>query len=647
MSRKHFLTTALVAAAINATAQQDTLQGKATDPVIVTANKLEQKQSTTGKVVTVIGKEQIEKSTGKSVAQVLNEQAGITIAGAYNAAGSVQTVFMRGASAGRTLILMDGIPVNDPSQISNDYDLNLFSINDVERIEVCRGAQSTLYGSDAVAGVINIITIKKDIKKPFNVKATGVAGSLGTYKANVQLFGKADKLTYSTRYAKLKTNGFSSAYDSSGAKGFDNDGYSGDAMNATLQYAATKQILLKSFIQYSTYKADIDAGIFTDDKDYTIHNKNLSAGFGFQFKNDVVMLVGNYQYNQLQRNYLNDSGFIAGFSKYESNQYKGRTQFAELYASIKLGAGFTLLQGADYRYGLMNNDYLSISSFGPYSTSFKDTSMSQGSMYASLLYNGAGKKFNAEIGGRLNVHSRYGSNSTYTINPSYNISEHYRIFGSVASGFKAPSLYQLYAGGGTGNPNLKAEKSVNYEAGIGQQHKGISSRLVYFYRTIKDGIDYNSLTFKYFNFVKQIVRGLEYEVNVQATKKLNINANYTFISSQENTQSRVNFKDTSYNYLLRRPKHNINVNIGYQFTDGLYASISSKYVSKRKDVGGYKRQDVEMDGYFLLNAYAEYKLKDHFKFFADAQNITNKKFFDIRGYTAIPFMFNAGVTFNW
>jgi vitamin B12 transporter len=647
MSRKHFLTIALVAAAINATAQQDTLQGKATDPVIITANKVEQKQSATGKVVTVISKEQIEKSTGKSVAQVLNEQAGITIAGAYNAAGSVQTVFMRGASAGRTLILMDGIPVNDPSQISNDYDLNLFSINDVERIEVCRGAQSTLYGSDAVAGVINIITIKKDIKKPFNVKATGVVGNLGTYKANVQLFGKSDKLTYSARYAKLKTSGFSSAYDSTGTKSFDKDGYDGDAMNATLQYAATEQLSFKSFVQYSTYKADIDAGTFTDDKDYAINNKSLTAGFGFQFKNDVVTLTGNYQYNQLQRNYLNDSGFIAGFSKYERNKYNGRTQFAELYASIKLGGGFTLLHGADYRFAVMNNDFLSISSFGPYSTSFKDTSMSQGSMYASLLYTGSKNKLNAEIGGRLNVHSRYGSNSTYTFNPSYNITEHYRIFGSVASGFKAPSLYQLYAGGGTGNPNLKAEKSVNYEIGFAEQHKKVSSRLVYFYRTIKDGIDYNYVSFKYFNFVKQIVRGLEYELNVQATKKLNIEANYTLITSQENTQSRINFKDTSYNYLLRRPKHNINVNLGYQITDALYASVSGKYVSKRKDVGGYKKQDVELDGYFLLNAYAEFKLKEHFKFFADVQNITSKKFFDIRGYNAIPFMLNAGVTFNW
>src|SRR4029079_1795445 len=98
------------------------LQGDTTktlDPVIITANKIAQKQSTTGKVITVITKEQIEKSSGKTVGQLLNEQAGVSISGALNNLGSDQTVYLRGASAGRTLILMDGIPVYDPSVNNN------------------------------------------------------------------------------------------------------------------------------------------------------------------------------------------------------------------------------------------------------------------------------------------------------------------------------------------------------------------------------------------------------------------------------------------------------------------------------------------------------------------------------------------------
>lgn len=642
MSKK-ILTLIALSAAVNAMAQKDTLSGKPLDEVMVTANKIEQKQSSTGKVVTVISKEQIEKSTGKSVAQVLNEQAGITIAGVYNALGSVQTVFMRGASAGRTLILMDGIPVNDYSQINNDFDLNLFSINDVEKIEVCRGAQSTLYGSDAVAGVINIITIKKDVKKPFNAKASFVGGNLGTFKGNVQVYGKANKFTYNARFAKLLTNGFSSAYDSTGIKMYDNDHYNGDVVNATVQYQANKKLSFKTFIMNSKYKADIDAGVFTDDRDYTVANSVFTTGTGFNYKSDVVSLTGNYQYNEYKRNFVNDSGHISGFNKFEKNDYYSKSQFVELYASVQLGNGFSLLQGADYRFGNMNNQYASLSGFGPYSSSFKDTVVSQGSMYASLMYNS--KKFNVELGGRLNVHSRYGSNYTYTLNPSYAINEHFRIFGSIATGFKAPSLYQIYDGF-AGNRNLLAERSKNVEIGIQQSHEKIRTRLVYFNRIIEDGIDYNSVSFKYFNYVKQTVDGIEYELNYTPNSKLSITANYTYINADENTQSRITFKDTAYNVLLRRPAHNINATIGYQFLPALYASVTGKSVSERNDVGGYKKADVTLESYFLLSAYIEYKVKNNYKFFVDAQNITDKKFFDIRGFNAIPFMVNVGVTVN-
>lgn len=644
MNRK-FFTIALMSVSITAFAQQDSTKTKELDAVTVTASKIEQKQSATGKVVTVITKEQLEKSSGKTVSQILNEQAGIVINGAYNAAGSVQTVYMRGASPGRVLILMDGIPVNDPSFINNEYDLNFFSINEVERIEVCKGAQSTLYGSDAIAGVINIITVNKEITKPFNVKATAAYGSFNTFKGNVQLFGKQNKFTYNLRYARLSTDGFSSAYDSSGKKDYEKDTYKGNVISASLQYQLSKQISFRGFTQYSGYKSDIDASIFTDEKDYYIDNSVHTSGVSFNYKGEKVTVTANYQYADLERTYLNDSGFIAGFTKYESNAYKGRTQFAEIFASVNLGGGFTLLQGSDYRYGLMNNDYLSISSFGPYASKFKDTSVSQASLYASLMFNSVNKRFNAEVGARINVHSRYGSNHTYTFNPSYKINDHYRVFGSIASGFKAPSIYQVYDNT-VGNRELKAEKSVNYEIGFSQQHNKMSSRLVYFYRTIKDGVDFNYISFKYFNFVKQIVRGLEYEIKVQPVAKLDISANYTFLSSTETTQSRETFKDTSYSYLLRRPRHSLNLAMGYQFTQGLFASITGKYVGSRNDVGGYMASDVKLEDYHMINMYAEYKLKKHFKFFIDAQNITGEKFFDIRGYNATPFMLTGGVTFT-
>jgi len=178
MGKKLMLLTLLFSAKM-VSAQQDTTT---LDEVVVTANKMAQKQSTTGKVVTVITKADLEKMGNKNLATLLQEQVGVTVNGASNNAGSVQTIFTRGASGGRTLVLLDGIPVNDPSFINNDLDLNLFATNSIERIEICRGAQSTLYGSDAIAGVINIITTSKDISKPLQINASTVLGSFGTVK---------------------------------------------------------------------------------------------------------------------------------------------------------------------------------------------------------------------------------------------------------------------------------------------------------------------------------------------------------------------------------------------------------------------------------------------------------------------------------
>ena len=623
-------------------AQNDSLPIRTLDEVVVTANKIEQKQSSTGKVITVITHAQIEKSNGKTIAQLLNEQAGITVNGALNNAGSVQTVYMRGASAGRTLILMDGIPLNDPSTITNDFDLNLFSINDVERIEVCKGAQSTLYGSDAIAGVINIITVKKDVQKAFNIKGTVSQGSMGTSKNNLQVFGKKNKLTYTARFARLATKGFSSAYDSSGTRNFDNDAYNGTVTNAQLLYQVSPALSLKTFAMYSQYTAGIDAGVFSDDRDYNIHHTSFITGTGFLYKKGPVTITGTYQFSEISRNYRNDSVHKTG-TIFEDNAYFGKSQFVELYAETWLGKGFTLLTGLDYRYHSYNQHYYSVSSYGPYSSSFSDTSMNQKAMYASLIYNSPDKKINIEGGVRYNRHSRYGNNSTYTFNPSYSITNQVKLFASISSGFKAPSLYQLSI-----NDKLEAEKSVNYETGISFQQKKISTRLVYFNRQIKNGIDYNYITYKYFNYLKQTVNGVELELSLTPVEKLTITANYTFLGTEEITQNRVTVKDTiTYNYLLRRPKHSFHLTAGLDLAKGLYVSVSGKYAGKRFDIGGYKKADVSLNSYFILGANASYTVNPHVIFFADAQNITNQKFFEVRGFNSIPSFFNAGVTFNW
>ncbi len=613
--------------------------------VIVTANKFPQKQASTGKVVTVITKAQIEKSQGRSLPQLLNDVAGITINGALNNLGAVQTTYTRGASSGRTLLLVDGVPVNDPSMINNEYDLNLFSLDQVERIEILKGAQSTLYGSDAIGGVINIITVNPNVSKPFNAKATVQGGNYGFFKGSAQLYGKHDKLTYSARYTRLQNDGFSSAWDSSGKQDFETDGYSGHGANAQLQWQATSKLSLRTFVQYSQYKSGIDAGMFLDEKDYTIDNNGTTAGAGFTYQHDVLTLTGNFQYTDVSRNYHNDSSYIvpgSASTRYERNNYFGKMRFAEIYSSICLGGGFTLLQGADFRQMNYHQQYENIHTlYGPFSYAVPDTSVSQSALYASLIYTGLNGKLNIEGGGRLNTHSRYGSNATYTFNPSYALTQKVRLFLSIATGFKAPSIYQL-----SNNEALKAEKSITYEGGAEYRTEKAAARAVYFHRNIDNGIDYNNITFNFYNYIQQKVAGVEAELTVRPVKPLSISANYTYLQGQETVQNRLTNRDTvTYNYLLRRPAHSLNVSAGLQPLQQLFFSLSGKWVSSRFDAV-YASADVKLQSYYLLNAYAEYTFNLRLKVFVDGQNITGQTFFDSWGYRSAPFLIKGGVSFN-
>ena len=229
MKKEIFIAAAVIFSSY-AQAQQDTV--KNINEVIVTANKFAPvKQSETGKVVDVITQEQLQKSFGKSLGEVLNGQPGLTINGADNNLGTNQTVYTRGAAAGNTLILMDGVPLYDASGITNEFDLNNFALDNIERIEILKGAQSTLYGSDAVAGVINIIT-KKSGKKPLILTQIFLPEVIKLTKEAVALSGTNGKgQTFFISYNKIKSKGFSSAYDSTGKNNFDKDGFNQDVFH--------------------------------------------------------------------------------------------------------------------------------------------------------------------------------------------------------------------------------------------------------------------------------------------------------------------------------------------------------------------------------------------------------------------------------
>jgi len=622
--------------------QKDSLQKSSTpnllEDVIVTANKIEQKQNGTSKVITVITAAQIQQNVGRTIAQVLNEQAGLSLPGTLSNLGTVPSIYMRGAASGRTLILLDGAPVGDPSMISNEFDLNLVPLNQVERIEILKGAQSTLYGSDAIGGVINIITKSKGA--PFVTGALSY-GSYGTKQGNLQFNSSINKLNYTIGFENQNADGFSSAKDVTNKANFDKDGYQNNSFFVKAKYKIDTLWNVQLSSRKTAYSSAIDYGGFKDDKDNQFKNATTMSGLVLQYKKAKTTFQLQYQYTTQDRTYLNDSA-DKKYIIYENNQYAGKTHFADAFLSTPILTNVQWIIGTDFRYGSYNQTYASISQYGPYNDVFKDTFQFQNALYTSVLINDKAKKWLLELGARYNNHNRFGSNQTFTFNPSYAINDQVRLIASVSTGFKAPSLYQL-----SYNDQLKAETSFNTELGVSFRKGQVFARAVYYNRNIKNGIDYNYIDYNFFNFIQQKVNGLEIEIQHPITEQQSFSMNYTLMNGQETNQNRVTTTDTiTYNYLLKRPKHSLNLQWFYNINTKWDLSLTGRFISARKDVGGYASADVTLGYYTLLNAHLQYKWNKRLVLFANGQNLLNDNFNEINGYNAIGRMVQFGIRLN-
>ncbi|MDX2070496.1 MAG: TonB-dependent receptor [Haliscomenobacter sp.] len=624
---------------------------KQLDQVVITATKHERKQSQTGKVLSVISTEVLERSSGQTLAELLNRQVGIIINGAQNNLGTNQNVYIRGAGIGYTLLMLDGIPLNDPSNLNNNFDLNLIPINQIERIEILKGGQSTLYGSDALAGVINIIS-KKSFQKPLELQAVLGAGSYGTWKGNLSLGGQSEKTSYSAQYSHLNSQGFSSAFDEKGLGDFDKDAFVENNLSAQLKQQLVPGLLLKGLFNYNTYTADIDAGAFVDDRDYITASNNLLGGAGLVFDKQNLRLTANYVYNSTERIFEDDSTFVptTAFDKFSRTDYQGKSNFLEAYGNVKFGQKMEFLLGIENRSQNMSQLYRSISDFGEYVDELKAdfTQSNLFSTYASLNVSKLGI-FGFEVGGRFNQHSEFGTFTTYNVNPYILIKQQLKAFINLSSSFKAPTQYQLFSV--YGNQELKPETGINFEAGTQWFSKDQSTqfRAVYFQRSLQDVIVFRSTSAppfgQYLNFNEQDDAGLELEGQVQWSK-LKLGFNYTYLDGEVTTKLNSGL-DTTYFNLLRRPKHAINLNVGYSLSKKWEANLSVRSVSKRIDnyfnSSTFESEEVALEPYLTLDLYQEFRIKPNLKVFLDLRNLSNQMALDLYGYNSRRFNFMLGL----
>ena len=644
--QKIFIVLTALAMSINSNAQQDTIS---LQEAIVTANKYEQKQSETAKVITVINKEQLSHSTGKTLGELLNTIAGTNVIGSYSNLGTNQTISMRGASTGNVLVLIDGIPANDPSAISNYYDINFIPTELVERIEILKGGQSTLYGSDAVAGVVNIIT-KKASNKIFQGDAVAGFGSFGTIRTQLNVNGSLKNSDYSVSASNVHSNGFSSANDSTKNAGFDKDGFDERTVRVLYGIKTGASSKLKLNGSYSYYKTNVDAGAYTDDINFISSSANYQLGAGWNKKLRNGLLNINYQFSQVRRLYIDDSlGNGSPVAEYSKGDYVGKTHFAEIYTSKKYN-NFSIVGGADLRINETVQDYKGVSMWGFYEQPQLKKSMNQISLYASSVYKH--KIFLLESGLRFNKHSNYGTNFTFTLNPAVSLGKNTRAFANIYSSYKAPTLYQLFDPL-AGNKSLDPEKNFVQELGLDLNAvKYFKSRLVVFNRTSKNTImwTYTPLSWdgSYLNASKQHDHGVEAEAQYnKGVAGIKLNYTYTDGSTTSEYDGTGGYmgKDTTYFNLWRIPKHVLNLQISCK-TKLWYSSLQFRMASKQEEYV-WGSAPASLKGYTLINATVERYLGEKLKLFLQLNNLTNTHFEEQKGYNSAGFHFMSGLSWKF
>ncbi|MGZ3752000.1 MAG: TonB-dependent receptor plug domain-containing protein [Mucilaginibacter sp.] len=602
--------------------------------VVVTATRSPKKLSEIGRVVTVITAEQINRSQGKTLPELLNTVPGVLFSGAENAPGISSNVYLNGASTGNILVLVDGFPVNNASEIDNRYDLNAFPVDEIDHIEILKGSGSTLYGSDAVAGVINIIT-----RHPRGQGVKGsvqlLGGSYNTFNESAGLNGNVHNTGISLNLSNTDSKGFPSATDTTGKAGFKNDGFHQRSLSLNLSQKVSDKFLLNGNLQTSYITGNLPYGAYTDDKNYTYANTFLFGGLGAK----LILDKGTLNFNVSQNtawNHYNDLPNSANFETPYHAGSVGRITNAEAVFTYGLAKHFDITSGANFKYSGTHqvNTYDTIQS----------ANNSIASVYTSLFFKS--DIFHMELGGRYNHHSKYGDNFTYTVNPSVLLAGQLKLFATVASAFKAPSLYQLASV--YKNILLKPETTTSYEAGFDWQiiSNTLTFNTVFYKRDTKDVIYFLSLPDfpfgKYENGSKENDKGYESALTLNLS---NVTAS-AYVAYVTGTLTDAGGKQT--NILYRRPKNTIGANVNYQVIKTLSIGINYKYTGDREDqnFATFPSTNVTLKHYNLVDGHLQWQACTKLMLFGDLKNMFNEKYTDWLGYNTRGRNFMAGLKYQ-
>lgn len=642
--KKLFFVLAMVLLLTSFTMADETKKAKEKDKdvlrynIIVTATRTNQYYGELSSSTTVITAEDLKKSGKEMVVEALAEVPGLDVV-QNGGVGKNASVFIRGANSEHTMVMIDGVEINDPMSPGRSFDFAHLTIDNIDRIEVIRGPQSTLYGSDAMGGVINIITIKGTGKPKFSIGAEG--GSYNTYRESAGVRGGTKSVNYSLGISRFDSKGYSTAGEKYGNT--EKDGYGNSSISARLGFNVFENFNIDFIARYTDAKNDLDnkSGEGGDDPNYTSHSKQ----FVFNTQADLSLLNGKWEqkigfsFSNNDRDYQNDKDSLHPSDSLQSF-YKGRILKIGWQNNLFLHKSNTLILGVEYENEKGESEYAWDSAWGPGNNIFPEKSANTIGFYIQDNITVWEKLF-VTLGLRSDHHNLFGSEVTYRIAPAYIFNTNTKIKATYGTGFKAPSLYQLYAPatawGPIGNENLGPEKSKGWDIGVEQYlfENRLMFGVTYFQNEFENLIEFDWQK-GYVNISGAETSGIEIYISSRFNKRLTLSSSYTYTKTKD--------KETE-EQLLRRPKNKFSLNLNYCFGKKTNVNVNIIYVGKRDDIYPYPTR-VEVDAYTLVNLRASYNITSSIQLFFKVDNLFDEDYEVVKGYGTAGLSAYAGLKLN-
>lgn len=578
----------------------------ANDEIVVTALRTPTKVENTGTQVTIVDSNEISNRQTATVSELLATLPGITVDRSGNT-GSYSSVRIRGAEGAQTLVLLDGVRMNDVAEPAAGFDFGSLVTGNIDRIEVLRGPSSVLWGSQAVGGVVSLST-----RAPSDTLTSRIRGEYGyadTVRSYADLSDSFGPVSYLVGGGYERSDGISAA-----ANGSERDGFRAAAANAKVVIRLFDNVnadfrgnYLGTRFSFDGFPAPsytlADTGEYSETNSLSGYAGLNASWFDDKFRNRVSysrVKINRYNYEETDIENFHSAGIN------ERVEYQG---------TIDLGSNKAI-----FGYEHEASDLVTRYDYSGW-TGGNVAKANVDSVYGQLSTQPI-SNLTVNAGARRDWHSGYGNETTFGADAVY-VWNNTTFRASYGEGFKAPTLYQLY--GDYGNQSLLAETAKGWDAGITHSFNAwLETSVNYFKRNTRNQIDFDLGTYTYSNLNRTMSQGVEVIASVRPTDSFTVSANYTYTESKDS--------NTGLD-LRRRPRNTFAIRGDYVWDNGLSTGATVRYSgSSYEDVANTDR----LDPYVLIDLTARYPVTDAVELTARVENLLDERYATARGYGVYP-----------